>query len=279
MCSRKFRRKVFFLCIPGIAGFLLFYLFPFVKSLWYAFINNTFHKEFIWFENFRIVLENKYFQLALKNTMVFSFVGVALLLVLSFFLALGLSTMVKKVNFIKNAFLLPMLLPTISLIFVWQMVFDNDIYYEWMKSGVGFVEVLPIYVMFLWKNTGINVILLTAAFSGLPEAVLEAAELDGARGWKRLRYITFPLIIPTLFFVGILSFVNSMKIFKESFLFFETGYPPDAVYTIQYYMNNHFQKLNYHNLACASTVVAVLIGILVFVVYRLQNKAMKDVSL
>lgn len=279
MYTKKFRGKVFLLCIPGFVGFLMFYLVPFLKSLWYAFINDTFHKEFVWFDNFKAVLKNKYFQLALKNTVIFSLFGVLLLLVLSFFLALGLATVVKRAAFIKNAFLLPMLLPTISVIFAWQTVFDSDLYFSWMKSGMGWIEVLPIYAMYLWKNTGINVILLTAAFAGLPEEVLEAAELDGARGWKRLRYITMPLVTPTLFFVGILSFVNSMKVFKESYLFFERGYPPDAVYTVQYYMNNHFQKLNYHNLACASVIVAVLIGVLIFAVYRLQNKMMKDVSL
>lgn len=267
------------LCVPGFLGFLAFYLFPFVKSLRYAFVNDTFHNEFVWFKNFTTVFQNQFFRLALKNTLIFSSFGVALLMVISFFIAYGLATKIRRTGFIKNAFLLPMLLPTISVIYAWQGVFDSDLYFGWMKGGDSFYEALPIYVLFLWKNAGMNIILLTAAFSGLPETVLEAAELDGTRGFQRLRYITFPLISPTLFFVGILSFVNSMKIFKESFLFFETGYPPEAVYTIQYYMNNHFQKLNYQNLACASTVVAVIIGILIFIIYRLQEKAMRDVCL
>lgn len=279
MYTRKYLWKAMILCIPGFTGFLVFYLIPFVKSLRYAFVNDAFHKEFIWFDNFKTVLQNRYFRLALKNTVSFSLLGVFLLMVLSFLLALGLSTIVKKSEIIKNAFLLPMLLPTISTIFVWRAVFDSDLYFSWMKTGNGVIEALPIYVLFLWKNTGINVILFTAAFAQLPEEVYEAAALDGAKGLKQLRYITLPLITPTVFFVGILSMVNSMKIFKESFLFFETGYPPDAVYTVQYYMNNHFQKLHYQNLACASTIVAVLIGILIFVVYRMQNRFMRDVSL
>lgn len=279
MHTGKFRFKVFLLCIPGFVGFLLFYLLPFLKSIWYAFVKDTFRKEFVWFDNFRAVLENSFFRLALKNTVIFSLLGVSMLLVLSFLLAYGLSALVKRTDFIKNAFLLPMFLPTISTIFAWRMIFDSDLYFSWMKSGGGLIEALPIYVLYLWKNTGMNVLLLTAAFANLPAPVLEAAELDGARGWKRLRHIILPLTVPTLFFVGILSFVSSMKIFKESYLFFETGYPPYAVYTVQYYMNNHFQKLNYQNLSCASVIVAVLIGILIFVVYRLQNRMWKDVEL
>ena len=279
MRIKKLRNKVMLLCIPGFLGFLAFYLFPFVKSLRYAFVNDTFHNEFVWFKNFTTVFQNQFFRLALKNTLVFSSLGVALLMAMSFFIAYGLATKVRRTGFIKNAFLLPMLLPTISVIYAWQGVFDSDVYFGWMKGGDSFFEALPIYVLFLWKNAGMNIILLTAAFAGLPESVLEAAEVDGARGFRRLRYITFPLVSPTLFFVGILSFVNSMKIFKESFLFFETGYPPEAVYTIQYYMNNHFQKLNYQNLACASTVVAAIIGMLIFIIYRLQEKAVRDTGL
>ncbi len=279
MRTGKFRFKVFLLCIPGFSGFLLFYLLPFCKSLFYAFMKDSFQKEFVWFDNFKTVLENEFFRLALKNTVIFSLLGVALLLLLSFFLAYGLSALVKRTSFIKNSFLLPMFLPTISTIFAWRLIFESDLYFGWMKSGVGFVEALPIYVLYLWKNTGMNVILLTAAFANLPAPVLEAAEMDGARGWRRLRHIILPLTVPTLFFVGILSFVSSMKIFKESFLFFKTGYPPYAVYTVQYYMNNHFQKLNYQNLSCASVIVAVLIGILIFAVYRIQNKMWKDVEL
>lgn len=279
MYTKRFRLRVFFLCIPGFVGFVLFYFIPFFKSICYAFISDTYKREFVGFDNFKRILKNHYFRLALKNTVMFSLIGVSILLILSFILAYGLSTLVKRTAFIKNALVLPMLLPTISIVFAWRVIFDNEIYFSWMKHGNGFIEVLPIYVLYIWKNVGMNVILITAAFSNLSEGVLEASELDGARGWKRLWYIMLPLISPTLFFVGILSFVNSMKIFKESFLFFETGYPPDAVYSIQYYMNNHFQKINYPNLSCASTIVAVLIGILIFVIYQKQNKVLKDVSL
>ncbi len=279
MNSRRFKLKVFGLCIPGLAGFLLFFLWPFGKSLWYSFINDVYHKDFVWFDNYRAVLKNQYFQLALKNTLIFSAVGIMILLLVSFLLALGLSKLVQKFQPLKSAFILPMLLPSVSVIFVWQMVFDNDLYFEWMKSGISIIQILPIYALFVWKNTGINVILLTAAFTQLPGEVLEAAELDGARGLKLYRHIILPLITPALYFVGILSFVNSLKIFKESYLFYNTNYPPDPAYTIQYYMNNHFSRLNYQNLACASAIVAIVLALILYIAYRIQNRFIKDVSL
>lgn len=279
MQNKRFRWKLWLLCVPGMLGFFLFYLFPFVKTFRYAFINNVFQKQFAGFDNFKKVWGNQYFRLALNNTIVFSALGVTLLLVLSVLLSIGLAKVAKKVSALNNAFLFPMFLPTASVIAAWRIFFDNDAYFELTKSGNPFIIALPIYLMYLWKNTGMNVILLTAALTQIPSSVLEAAELEGARGFKRFRHITFPLILPTLFFVIILSFVNSMKIFKESFLFYGTSYPPDEVYTVQFYMNNQFQKINYESLACASLTVAVLLGVLIYIMYHFQNKATKDVEL
>lgn len=279
MQNKRFRWKLWLLCAPGMSGFFLFYLFPFVKTFRYAFINNVFQKQFVGFDNFRKVWGNQYFRLALSNTIVFSALGVTLLLVFSVLLSIGLVGVAKKFPVLNNIFLLPMLLPTASVIAAWRVFFDNDAYFELTKSGNPFIIALPVYLMYLWKNTGMNVILLTAALTQIPSSVLEAAELEGARGFQRLRHITFPLILPTLFFVIILSFVNSMKIFKETFLFYGTSYPPDEVYTVQFYMNNHFQKINYENLACASLTVAVLLGVLIYIMYHFQNKATKDVEL
>lgn len=279
MQNKRFRWKLWLLCAPGMLGFFLFYLFPFLKTFRYAFINNVFQKQFVGFDNFKRVWENQYFRLALGNTIVFSALGVTLLLILSILLSIGLVGVAKKFSVINNAFLLPMLLPTAGVVAAWRVFFDNDVYFELTKGGNSFIIALPIYLMYLWKNTGMNVILLTAALTQIPSQVLEAAELEGARGFKRFRHITFPLILPTLFFVIILSFVNSMKIFKESFLFYGTSYPPDEVYTIQFYMNNHFQKINYESLACASLTVAVLLGVLIYIMYHFQNKATKDVEL
>lgn len=278
MNNLRFKRKIFALCLPGLVGFIMFFLIPFGKSLWYSFINDVYNKDFVWFDNYIMVLRNQYFKLALKNTLVFSFLGVGLLLVISFGLSIGLSKL-KRFQMIKSAFLLPMLLPSVSIIFVWRMVFDNDVYFNVMKDGGSFIQVLPMYILYLWKNTGINVILLTAAFTQISGEIMEAAELDGVRGLRLYRYISIPLIAPTMFFVGVLSFVNTLKIFKESYLFYNTNYPPDAAYTIQYYMNNHFNRLNYQNLSCASAIVAIILSAIIFVVYRMQNRYMKDVSL
>jgi len=275
MNNRAFRLKCVALGLPAFCGFLLFYILPFGKSVYYSFINNTFQRQFVFFDNYISVLNNQYYQLALKNTFVFSVTAVACALLLALVLSIGLIGLSRRLAFLRNILILPMILPTACTIFIWHLVFRSDSYFYFLKYasfGKDFFETLPLYMLYLWKNTGINVILLTAAIARIPADVYEAAALDGASGFKRHRAVTFPLIVPSAIFVMVLSFVNALKSFKESYLFFRTDYPPDAAYTVQYYMNNHFRKLNYQNLTAGVNIFTVLIVAILLFVYVMENK-------
>lgn len=74
-----------------------------------------------------------------------------------------------------------------------------------------------------------------------------------------------------------LSFVNSLKIFKESYLYYNSNYPPDTAYMIQNYMNNHFYKLNYQNLSTAVVIFTLAMAIVIFAWYKLENKMSEGV--
>ncbi len=272
--NKHFKLKIALLSLPAIVGFLVFYIIPFFRSIGYSFISNVAKKEFVWLENYKEVLANKYFRLALKNTVIFSGVGVVAIMLLSLLLSIALVKLSKRFSFIKSFFVMPYVLPSASVIFFWQMFFDTQQYTALteLESVGGFFDVLPLYVIFLWKNIGINIILITSALTKIDPAIYEAAAMDGAHGLRLHAKITLPLISPSLFFVGVLSFVNSLKIFKESYLYYNTNYPPDTAYMIQNYMNNHFFKLNYQNLSTAVVVFTLTMAIVIFIWYKLENK-------
>ncbi len=170
---------------------------------------------------------------------------------------------------------MPYILPTASIIFIWQSIFGTE-QYEMLTQIDGltaFFEIFPLYLLFTWKNIGIDVILITSALMKIPQEVYEAAAVDSAHGWKQHLHITLPMISPSLFFVLVLTFVNSLKIFKESYLYYNTNYPPDVAYMVQNYMNNHFYKLNYQNLSCAVVIFTTVMAILIFLLYRAENKS------
>lgn len=271
---KSLKLKLLLLGVPAAAGFAVFYICPFIKSIGYSFIESNFSSRFVWLDNYKTVLANEFFRLALKNTVMFSAVGVATVVLLALLLSLGLVKLSEKYSLIKSAFILPYVLPSASIIFIWQMIFSSDVYSSLIGalSSKDLFDVLPLYLIFIWKNIGIDIILITAALSKLPPQIYEAAALDGASGLKMHFKITLPLISPSLFFVTVLSFVNSLKIFKESYLFYNSNYPPDAAYMIQNFMNNNFYKLNYQNLSTAVTMFTVVVAIIIFVIYRLVNR-------
>lgn len=274
MHSRTLRAKFLLLALPALAGFVLLYLYPFFRTLWYSLINNTFQKRFVFLDNYLEVLRNEYFQLALRNTLVFSLAGVTCIVVLSLLLSFGLFRLSRRFVFLKYLLISPMILPTASIIFVWRLVFQSDGYMALAgyANGSDFWTILPVYLLYIWKNTGLNIIILSAAISGILPEIHEAAALDGASSFQIRWKITLPLIVPSLVFVIVLSFVGTLKVFRESYLFFGTNYPPDVAYNVQYFMNNHFAKLNYPTLTTASVIVTLVVLAVLLVVYRMENK-------
>ncbi len=272
---KTLRRKIMLLSLPALAGFLVFYILPFFKSVRYSFIENTFTQKFVWFDNYKTVLTNEFFRMALKNTIVFSVISVVATVLLAFVLSLQLVKLSKRFSYIKSMFVMPYVLPTASIIFIWQTLFGTEKYalLQELETLGDFFVILPLYLLFTWKNIGIDIILITSALMRVPKETYEAAAVDGAHGLKMHTKITFPLIMPSMFFVIVLTFVNSLKIFKESHLYYNTNYPPDIAYMVQNYMNNHFYKLNYQNLSAAVVVFTVVMAIVIFLLYRLENKS------
>jgi len=248
--------------IPAFAGFAVFYIYPFFRTLYYSMINNTFQRNFVWFDNYIAVFNNQFFRLAMRNTLIFSFVGVLVLMLISLLLSYALFTYARHLEFVKNMLLAPLIVPTASIIFVWQLAFPHS----------GTWPAVPIYLLYFWKYTGLTIIILGAAIVGIDNSITEAAKMDGAGSMKIFKRITLPLITPSLSFVVVLSFANSLRIFRESFLFFGTSWPPDAAYTVQFWMNNNFQRLNYPALASGSVLFALIVTVVLLVIYIWENK-------
>ena len=103
----RFRFKIALLSLPAALGFLVFYIIPFFRSVGYSFAGSVANREFVYFDNYREVLGNEYFRLALKNTVIFSLAGVGVIMLLSLGLSLGLVKLSKRFSFIKSFFVMP----------------------------------------------------------------------------------------------------------------------------------------------------------------------------
>ncbi|HOO05703.1 MAG: sugar ABC transporter permease [Ruminococcus sp.] len=286
-CGRRRVRIASNLCIlPSLLGVLIFFLIPFGIVVYYSMINNPNTKQFVGLSNYIKLFSNNAFLAAAKNTGLFSAVSVPLALVLSLALAVMLERNIPGKSAFRTFFLSPLMVPTASVVLVWQVLFHNHgtinqiIEHfgghgvDWLKSSHGQIILI---CMFLWKNLGYNMILFMAALAGIPKDILEVAELEGAGRIYQFFHIKLRYLSPTIVFVLILSMINSFKIFREVYLL--TGdYPYDKLYMLQHFMNNTFASLDYQKLSAAAVLFAAVMIVIIAVLLISENIFGKDVE-
>lgn len=286
-CGRK-REKLFSnICIaPSFTGAMFFFFVPFCIIIYYSLVNNPIMKEFVGFDNFVQTIKNPAFQTAVKNTVSFSAVAVPLAVVLSLGLALLLDAKIPAKSVFRTFFLCPLMVPTASVVLVWQVIFHsygtvNEFManfgferIDWLKSPYSHVVII---FMFLWKNLGYNMILFISGLSSIPKDIIEVAELEGAGRFYKFVHIKLRYLSPTIFFVLILSLINSFKIFREVYLL--TGdYPYGKMYLLQHFMNNTFKSLDYQKLSSAAILLSVVMIIIIGILFAAEKHFGKDVE-
>ena len=295
MKKKKFRsqcgrgREKIFSCaclVPSIVGVLIFFLIPFGIVIYYSMINNPVSGEYVGLENYQNLLDNLAFRKAAKNTATFSLVAVPLSILLSLGLAILLERNIPGKSIFRTFFLSPLMVPTASVVLVWQVLFHNHgtinqiieafggQTVDWLKSPKGQVIII---LMFLWKNIGYNMILFMSALCSIPRDIIEVADLEGAGTFYKFIHIKLRYLSPTIIFVFILSLINSFKIFREVYLL--TGkYPFGKLYMLQHFMNNTFENLNYQKLSAAAVLFALVMIVIIAVLLIAENIFGKDVE-
>ena len=263
--------------IPSFVGMSIFFFIPAALSLTYAFTSAQ--GGFVWFANFTDVLTNAAFRLAARNSMLFIAISVPLNMALAFVLASLLQNLKHKKAF-TVAFMLPLVVPSGSVVFFWNVLFAdngaiNSMLFQrgmatvpWFTSGWSFVIILMI---FLFRTIGFNLVLFMAGFSLIPKDYYEVAHMEGAGMFRTLRHVTFIYIMPTAFLVFMMSIINSFRIFREIYLIFGP-YPTQSIYMLQHFMNNQFLFANMQRLSITATIIAAAVVILVWGIFTGQKK-------
>ena len=266
--------------IPSIAGFLLFFLVPFFIVLFYSFIDNPVNKEFVAFDNYVSLLNNHAFMLSLKNTLIFSVIAVPLAVLIPLMLALFLENNIPGKSIFRTALISPLVVPVASVILIWQVVFHyNGVINVFLQSiGIDAVDWfksdfsrLVVVLLFLWKNTGYNMVLFMAALANIPVDVKEASLLDGVGPVRMFFRIKLNYLSSSIFFVTILSLINSFKVFREVYLL--TGdYPYEGLYMLQHYINNTFRTLDYQKLSAAAVIICIIMTVIIAGLFVMDDK-------
>lgn len=280
LMNNRITKKVPYMMLGvSLAGFGFFYLIPFLLAFGYSIIDNPFGKHFCGFDNYIELFQNTYFIRGIKNTGIFMLIGIPANMVLSLFLALFIRRWKKYSEILGLVFLIPLALPSATSAFFWQNFFGrqgtlNKFLALFQIEGIDWLNqsysMVVIIVIFLWKNIGYNMALYLSGLSNIPEGYYEYAEVEGAGRFWKLKNVTLVYLAPTMFFVLIMSFVNSFKMFREIYLI--TGdYPSDSLYVLQHFMNNNFLALDYPKLSSAVYLLTLCIIVLIICLFRVER--------
>jgi multiple sugar transport system permease protein len=255
--------------LPSLSGMIVFYLWPFLRSVGYAFTDKTINGSFSGFSNFISLLSGKSYQTGVINTLIFIGLSLPGGLALSLILALCLNSFKKGGKLAMLLLLIPLALPSGTTVFFWKSVFSakgtlNAILahfgqspVDWLDTSASRVIIIAIY---LWKSLGYSIVLFASALRSIPKEYSEASSIDGAGAFGRLILITLPCLAPTIILATIMGLINSFKIFKEIYVL--TGsYPNESIYMTQHFLNNMFTALNYQKLSAATMLLALAVSL------------------
>ena len=211
----------------------------------------------------------------------FVVLAVSLQMALSLLLALGVQSIkMKGLRFLfRTAFFLPLLTSAASIAIVLTYMFDQDfgvINYYLGRIGIARVPwlnsaqwaLITIVLAYVWQQIGFTFIVFTGGLSGISKDILEAADLDGASGLRRLWDVTIPMLSPTLLFVGVTGVISALQVFSEPFVMTNGG-PGDAtrsVVMILYESAFSFLQIGY------GSAIAVLLFAIILIVTAIQFK-------
>lgn len=261
--------------MPGFAGVACFTLLPFIEVVVRSF-QSAVTTQWVGLKNYREVFSNTAFQTAASNTLRFTAVCIPLLVALSLLLAVVLQKLKFGKNLLKSMFLIPVAVPAASVVLVWKVLFHSNGLLNglilrfggekisWMGSSASFAVLV---ISYLWKNIGYDMVLWMAGLAGIPVEIYEAARVDGAGEWKCFTRITLPNLLPSLYTITVLSFLNSFKVFREAWLV-AGDYPHQSMYLLQHLYNNWFRELSFDKIAAAAVVNGAVVFVLILLLQR-----------
>lgn len=257
--------RYFAFLVPSLAGVAVFVFLPFADVVRRS-LTDVGGKAIIGFGNYKAVVMNEAFRLAVGNTCRFLLMCVPLLLLFSLILAniiyFGAG------NFYRNICLLPMAVPVASLVFVWNMVFHRnglintylDFSVDWLNSYWSF---WVLAATFLWKNMGYYVVLWLAGLESIPGELYEAAAVDGAGFFSRFCHITLPGLRSMFSATLILSVTAALKCYRESYLL-AGEYPDKSIYMVQYLFHNWFRDMSVEKMSAGAVILVCMFAVMVW---------------
>jgi len=252
----------FLFLLPAVFAFCMVIVIPFIMGIYYSFTdwNAITGSEVKWvgFKNYLAIKSDITFLHSFIVTVVYAIMNIIVVNVCSFFMALLVTTKLKGKGVYRAGFFLPNLIGGLILGYIWQFIFNNAIPafgkaigFKWLVDHLfladQYTALLAIVIVGTWQYAGYIMMIYVASIQGIPESLLEAAQIDGANYFQKLRAIVFPLVAPAFTVSMFLTLINSFKQFDVNYSLTAGG--PSGMFMGIALDTNQFLALNIYNTA------------------------------
>lgn len=232
---------------------------------------------FIGVKNYQELLGDPVWWLALKNTLIFAVVTVAGSTVLALGSALALVRPIKGQTFFRAVFYAPSVLSVAVVAIIWGWLMDTDfgvINYGLRMIGLpkiswlgdAHIVLFSLSLVTIWWTFGFPMLIFMAGLQNIPDYLYEAARIDGANSWQVFRYVTLPMLRPTILFVTVTGFIAHIQVFGQPYIMANGGGPGQASYTVIIYLYQaawRYFRMGFGSAVAVSIAVVMIIFTLV----------------
>ncbi|MDD3428475.1 MAG: sugar ABC transporter permease [Oscillospiraceae bacterium] len=287
-------KTVYFMLLPGLFFLTIFAVYPItwiLKNMFYQFTSYGDYN-FIGLENFaRLVTDPQFFN-ALKNTIVYAFFKLLITIPLAFLLAYFLNLKLRGRMIYRTVFFMPTIISVSVMSMVFYLIFNPyNGSVNGMLQALGIIKqpinwfnsknaMITVLIVAIWGAIGNYMIYFLSGLQTIPQEVYESAEIDGATGWKKLRYVTIPMMAPITQMVIMLALIQAFKDY-ENILVLTAGGPNNKtevlylyIYRLMFPMGDSMGNvvLQYGYGATVAFATAVLVGVITMLYLRWTRK-------
>ena len=292
--SRKMRERkrmltAYSFIAPNFIGFAVFTMIPIICAFALGFLhwdgNNAI--EFAGLSNFKRLLGDSIFKASLKNTIIYCIGTVPLTMIASLGLAIVLNQKIKFRGFFRTVSFFPYVASLVAITAVWSMIFHPSkgpvnaiLYYifhvENLPNWFGGDLILVTLILFsVWKYMGYYMVIYLAGLQGISAELYEAAGLDGANTWQKFRYVTWPQLRSTTFFVTVMLTINCFKVYDIAIMLAGGGdgkLGTSSTVLVYYIYQKAFIEWDLGYSSAIAMVLFVMVLIITLIQFRGQKK-------
>lgn len=288
---RKNKKTIFLFLFPAVLVYLCFEVVPVIMSIYFSFNEwpgiQSVPLKFVGLDNFAALFRNQVFMKSLRNVLVYTGISVVLQVPIGFGLGMTVHHFKHGQRFFKAAFFIPMILSVTAVALLWNFIYFptekgilnsmliktglKNLTNQWLVNPK--TSLMALIVVSTWTSVGYYMIICMAGLTSIPESVLEAGELDGVTGVKKLWYLYIPMLWDPIKMSVVMVITGVLKIFDTVYILTPAGGTENSTIVPALLMYNEAYRYGHYGMGSAiATVIFVLSAVVSIFSLKLMNR-------